>query len=170
MTKRQVINSIIEENPTAAPEFLAQFDQQDLLDYLQHLRWLGVPRLSGSTQNYDRYFEPYGVGQAVDLSLATAAPAADPSACPGAIESPVSSCDARCDEIDRFFAEVDASADAEPQPADPRQETVELNSATIEALDDTAEKPTYEAHPHLLAAAVAAESDEQEEEPESWMF
>jgi hypothetical protein len=37
MTKRQIIDRVLRLNPTAAPEFLAQFHERDLLDYLRHL-------------------------------------------------------------------------------------------------------------------------------------
>ncbi len=37
MTKRQIIDRVLRLNPTAAPEFLAQFRERDLLDYLRHL-------------------------------------------------------------------------------------------------------------------------------------
>jgi hypothetical protein len=38
MSKRQIIDAIRELNPTAEPTFLAQFDDGDLAQYLQHLR------------------------------------------------------------------------------------------------------------------------------------
>jgi len=37
MTKRQIIDRVMRLNATAAPEFLAQFRERDLLDYLRHL-------------------------------------------------------------------------------------------------------------------------------------
>ncbi len=38
MTKRQMIDEIMDLNPTAEPEFLAQFDGPDLREYLGKLR------------------------------------------------------------------------------------------------------------------------------------
>jgi hypothetical protein len=38
MTKRQMIDKIMELNPTAEPEFLAQFDDPDLREYLGKLQ------------------------------------------------------------------------------------------------------------------------------------
>jgi hypothetical protein len=38
MTKRQLIDGIREHNPTATPLFLAQFDEQALGQYLEHLK------------------------------------------------------------------------------------------------------------------------------------
>ncbi len=37
MSKRQIIDRIIRLNPSATPEFLAQFGQSDLLAYLKQL-------------------------------------------------------------------------------------------------------------------------------------
>lgn len=44
MTKRQLIDQIIQINRSADPSFLAQFDPDDLSDYLQHLRLAQTPR------------------------------------------------------------------------------------------------------------------------------
>ena len=43
MTKRELIDEIVELNPTATPEFLADFEQSDLAEYLQHLQWVAEP-------------------------------------------------------------------------------------------------------------------------------
>jgi len=48
MTKRQLIDEITHLNPTARPVFLADFDDTDLIEYLQHLRWLLRPGRKGS--------------------------------------------------------------------------------------------------------------------------
>jgi len=37
MTKRQLIEDIRQHNPTAQPQFLAQFEDADLQQYLDHL-------------------------------------------------------------------------------------------------------------------------------------
>ena len=37
MTKRQLIEDIRQHNPTAQPQFLAQFEEADLQQYLDHL-------------------------------------------------------------------------------------------------------------------------------------
>ncbi len=44
MTKRQLIDTIVEMNPTARPAFLAQFGDEDLNEYLEHLRMAARPR------------------------------------------------------------------------------------------------------------------------------
>ncbi len=37
MTKRQIIDAILQFNRTAKVDFLAGFSEQDLMEYLQHL-------------------------------------------------------------------------------------------------------------------------------------
>jgi hypothetical protein len=57
MTKRQLIDEIVGINRSAEPGFLARFDDDDLTEYLDHLRVVETPRLSGEPGRYDRYFE-----------------------------------------------------------------------------------------------------------------
>ena len=40
MTKRELIDQITVLNPSARPAFLADFADEDLAEYLQHLRWV----------------------------------------------------------------------------------------------------------------------------------
>lgn len=57
MTKRQMIDEIMELNRSAQPEFLAAFDDDDLGEYLEHLHWLASPvQMTGNTSQYDKYF------------------------------------------------------------------------------------------------------------------
>ena len=53
MTKRQLVDEIIQRNATASAAFLAGFSEKDLAEYLEHLNWLSQPApspaLSGST-------------------------------------------------------------------------------------------------------------------------
>lgn len=45
MTKRETIDRIVVRNPSAKPEFLAEFTPQELRDYLRQLESLdGSPR------------------------------------------------------------------------------------------------------------------------------
>lgn len=44
MTKRQIIDRIARLNRSAAPEFLAQFNEEDLLAYLRQLCELRLER------------------------------------------------------------------------------------------------------------------------------
>lgn len=43
MTKRQLIDEILEFNRSAEPGFLARFDDPDLAEYLRHLRCTQEP-------------------------------------------------------------------------------------------------------------------------------
>ena len=56
MTKRQLIDEIVAINHSAAPAFLAEFEDTQLTEYLGHLRLVGTPRLTGNSQRYDKYF------------------------------------------------------------------------------------------------------------------
>ena len=40
MTKRELIDQITHLNPTATPDFLAAFDDEQLFEYLLHLKWV----------------------------------------------------------------------------------------------------------------------------------
>lgn len=56
MTKRQLIDEILERNSTADAGFLARFDDSELDDYLTNLRRLQTPRLTGDAGRYEKYF------------------------------------------------------------------------------------------------------------------
>ncbi len=56
MTKRQMIDAILQLNTSADVGFLAGFRDEDLNDYLRHLRLARTPRLQGDPHRYDRYF------------------------------------------------------------------------------------------------------------------
>ena len=45
MTKRELIDCICEINTTAKPEFLAEFSEEQLNDYLEHLMELNLQEL-----------------------------------------------------------------------------------------------------------------------------
>lgn len=57
MTKRQLIDEIVVINQSAKPAFLAEFADDDLQDYLDHLKVIRRPRLSGNSHRYDAYFQ-----------------------------------------------------------------------------------------------------------------
>jgi len=59
MTKRELIDEILAARCTAAPEFLARFEDQQLQEYLDHLRQARRPRLSGDARRYDKHFRNY---------------------------------------------------------------------------------------------------------------
>jgi hypothetical protein len=44
MSKREIIDRIMRLNRTAQPEFLAEFDEQDLQLYMEHLESVEEPR------------------------------------------------------------------------------------------------------------------------------
>jgi len=52
MTKRQLIEEITHLNPTATPAFLAGFGDDDLAEYLQHLRWVSRPQQPPDQQQF----------------------------------------------------------------------------------------------------------------------
>lgn len=56
MTKREMIDDILSINISAEPRFLARFADDQLFEYLTHLRVLSKPRLTGSADRYDKYF------------------------------------------------------------------------------------------------------------------
>ncbi|MCY2929769.1 MAG: hypothetical protein NTV86_09810 [Planctomycetota bacterium] len=56
MTKRQIIDEIIEINSTAQAGFLASFGEDDLMTYLARLQLLAQPRLTGDVSRYSKYF------------------------------------------------------------------------------------------------------------------
>ncbi|MGC9454435.1 MAG: hypothetical protein ACP5HU_06185 [Phycisphaerae bacterium] len=56
MTKRQIIDQILQVNSTADPGFLARFESDELDAYLRHLRQARTPRLAGDPHRFDHYF------------------------------------------------------------------------------------------------------------------
>jgi len=48
LSRQQVVDEIIEINPSASADFLAQFDDDLLRKYLDHLHYTQGPRGSGS--------------------------------------------------------------------------------------------------------------------------
>ncbi len=46
MTKRELIDGICEINKSAKPEFLANFSEEELKDYLEHLMGLDLEELA----------------------------------------------------------------------------------------------------------------------------
>lgn len=56
MTKREMIDGIMEINHSAHPEFLADFNDLELEEYLQHLKCHDKPALTGNAHRYDKYF------------------------------------------------------------------------------------------------------------------
>jgi len=57
MTKRDLINEIRIINRSAQPEFLASFNEDDLVEYLEHLKIMSLPIITGDSSRYQKYFE-----------------------------------------------------------------------------------------------------------------
>ena len=64
MTKRELIDAITGINRSARPDFLADFNDDELSDYLAHLRVAGSPRPTGKLKRYERYFQNCPVADA----------------------------------------------------------------------------------------------------------
>lgn len=56
MTKRQLIDRILTLNRSARPAFLAQFDEDDLSEYLAHLMAVRAPRHAGEAARWRGQF------------------------------------------------------------------------------------------------------------------
>jgi len=175
MTKRQIIDDILVANPTAAPEFLAQFEQNDLLEYLRHLEVLRVPRLTGDASRYSRYFPATRIDDADELSVLAPIPAAQAPKCPAAVVNPVETSVMVQDELD--LADFDGAFDE--QHSDPRADTIEFDPIHVADPAPTREQPvqstasahtevdvTYEPEPDMVATNAAGIEGEQE----SWLF
>ncbi len=188
MTKRKIIDDIIVSNPSASPEFLAQFDQTDLLAYLRHLEVVKIPALTGDANRYARYFPAPLTDHIDELSVWSPSPRATSARCPAAVASPVDA-----DLLDRtqFDAELlDLVGDmASPAPGDPRADTIEFEpiivadparpaapadspadepqpaEQTTAAADRITRKPEQD-----LVAAHARPNHGFDDEQESWLF
>lgn len=55
MTKRELIDEIIRLNRSALPAFLAHFSDDELTEYLEHLKRVQSPRISGQQACYGQY-------------------------------------------------------------------------------------------------------------------
>lgn len=187
MTKRQIIDEIIESNPTAGPAFLAQFDHVDLLNYLRHLQVLKAPRLTANTGRYERHFPPPALQAADELSVLSPLPRAATHECPAAAASPTSvSVVAREATSPAWTDDLDLDFD-ENSPSDPRADTTEFEPIVIAepADDEPASAPQHEPAEQTVVAAddgdrityesdnlvaVHAEHDAFDDDHESWLF
>ncbi len=57
MTKRQLIDEIVSINKSAPAAFLASFDDGELNEYLEHLKFTQEPKPSVDSGKYDYYFQ-----------------------------------------------------------------------------------------------------------------
>ena len=58
MTKRQLIDEIVAINRTAPAAFLAKFEDGELNEYLEHLRYAQEPKASVRIGRHERFFQP----------------------------------------------------------------------------------------------------------------
>ncbi len=182
MTKRQLIDRVMELNETAKPEFLARFDEVDLNEYLNHLLVLQTPRLSGEKGRYDRYFancpsisvEPRHIPaeQPVEEFVEAEAEAEMETVC----TEPVCEAPAEEELQEQEVAAVVAVADSvQEQPVDeyekePSDEFTEEFSNEYEEYEEFEEDHT---EPVAVGAGVVEDSSsfaENTEESENWLF
>ncbi len=57
MTKRQLIDEIVSINKSAPAAFLAGFDDGELNEYLEHLKFAQEPKPSVDSGKYDNFFQ-----------------------------------------------------------------------------------------------------------------
>jgi len=187
MTKRQLIDQIVTVNHTAEPGFLALFNDQDLQDYLDHLRVVDQPRLTGETFRYEKYFSV----QAVPAEPAEPDVEAEIAATATAVADPPANEQIGVDEGGLWAArEADDEPVAEPADegfayetdytppavAETEPETSDVDEYPAAESDYDAPEPAEEDEPSFDAEPVAvgqyAESSfaETEEDMESWLF
>jgi len=153
MTKRKLIDEIMELNHSADPGFLARFDDIELNNYLDHLALLQTPRLEGDPHRYDKYFQaepeasPYAVAVAELPRRSDAAAVADPSTWR---DEPPSAPRSLSEEwqmrVDRFAEHLDTQQDEVYTP-EPVQASVEKS-----------------------ATCASSRLDEGRDEREGWLF
>ena len=195
MTKRQLVDEIVAINRTAKPAFLARFDDEDLEDYLSHLRTAQGPRLTGDSGRYEQYFQgewgrPYSPVE-LDKPRWRDEPSIQQ---PLAItrEEPSSTVDGVSVEDHETLIRPDAvtATPAPLAPADSRETSAddEDHAETDDQVEVTADDPHIHRQPSedheqaesvKFAPAAKAASDDAEvqavsaqtqEDPESWLF
>lgn len=173
MTKRQLIDRVMEANETAKPEFLAKFGEVELNEYLNHLQVLQTPRLSGEPDRYDRYFENCP-SISVPMTHVPAAPFVDDydtemGYCEPARQEPTEN------QVHEETREVAFANSVERQFADVAEVAEESSD---EFTDDFTEEYVEEfdennAEPVAVGAGVADDASsfaDNTEESESWLF
>lgn len=155
MTKRQmIVEQIIAINRTATAEFLDQFDQADLENYLRHLEDLRQPRLMGNCRRYEKYFTKAVAPAAQTLVQAIPALTDVPALAPVAVAEP----ERTPAPAETLFAVTEARDSAniemsQPEPvAEPIARTVFAPAVAVEAV---AEEPKI-VEVEQVAASVAA--------------
>jgi hypothetical protein len=179
MTKRQLIDEIITKNQTAQASFLAQFADDELREYLRHLKWLKQPRLSGDTGRFDKYFKSAARPVEEPSQADKPSPVQIDEEIPPAItnEQPSTSVETTIVVPPAFpvIVQADNGTTAENPPADPAEpdglymnepnaESRELTYGADDA-DDLA--AVIEEPPNGAATDPAADGDS---ETQTWLF
>lgn len=156
MTKRELIDEIVTINRTAEPAFLAHFEDSELNEYLNHLRVLRQPRLTGNSRRYDRFFEncPKISVQTPPSAVALAEPPAEE-----AIQ-------------EELYYEDPLPAEIEDEDAEDDSIVEDYESAVIE-WDSTCEEETEEeelAEVDASASRSLFRQPAEEEEAQAWLF
>lgn len=146
MTKRQLIDQIVQINHTAHPGFLATFGDEDLKDYFDHLRLTRQPRLLSDPGRYEKYFEPA-------VATATETHQSESSWRRSSDSRPDSPVDLYADDLSHSYEPVSEDGLA-GDPADVFEDALELKDESL-AVTSTIEK------------APLAEADE---DTEAWLF
>jgi hypothetical protein len=164
MTKRELIDEIIETNPTADAGFLAQFSTEDLHGYLDRLDARLVPNLIGNAERFDHYFH-WTEGTGNDSLSVQDRPKKAPAV------NVATAVLARHDIV-MDLARIDIEPDC-PEGNDPNAETMEFEPITVA-------EPSIDVLPDELAAEEtvmdeqlvlsANESITIEREEEAWLF
>jgi hypothetical protein len=164
MTKRELIDEIIEANPTADAGFLAQFSTEDLHGYLGRLDARLVPNLIGNADRFDHYFHWTEGATSESLSV-------QPQVAEAPAVSVATAVLARHDIV-MDLARIDIDPDC-PEGDDPNAETMEFEPITvaepcIDILpDELAVEETVMDEQLVLSANQSISIDD---ESEAWLF
>ncbi|MHC4563001.1 MAG: hypothetical protein ACYS8X_09540 [Planctomycetota bacterium] len=150
MTKRQIIDEIMHANPTAGPDFLAQFRNDDLLEYLRHLNVLRMPF---SRETREQFVPELAVAAGLVDEEAPAAVADCPAAAgPQLVQR---------HRVRRFFADMPTPTLHEGPIAKPEAEIVSVaaHEPIESSVDETPDEAAFEepiAEPETEIVSVAA--------------
>ena len=113
MTKRQIIDEIILLNRTAKPQFLAQFNCDEVDAYLRHLQLAQTPRLTATQGQYAKYFENVPASKAAEGAPSSASSGQDSRQSDFPIDEPEIRFDlVEVEEPTLFDDELEAGPDA----------------------------------------------------------
>ncbi len=154
MTKRQLIDRIVTINRSAEPGFLAQFEDDELNDYLRHLHVAQSPRPHADPRRFARYFE-------LPESVATTVEDEEPQQdifLPPEEDVPAEESDEEPDE------ELEEDQD---EPIDLEELKIDLDD---EEIDNADPEPTVAVAATAENRADSPFAEEESEETEAWLF